>query len=188
MSAEGAAWGHTGYAQRIVFGAGAVRQLPELLRSIGGRRVLLVTTAGRLASDDGARVRRALGSDLASTFAEVESHVPAPLALRAVDQARADAVDAVVSFGGGSCADLGKAVCFFTEQQAGIPSTSWADRPATPEAAPSTVGRSQHGRQVIVPATPSHMATVPSSRGVRQIVHWPSLVRRRMRLTGRPPA
>jgi maleylacetate reductase len=125
-------WNHTGYAQRIVFGAGSVRLLPELLRSVGARRALLVTTEGRLASDDGARVRRSLGSDLASTFAEVESHVPAPLALRAVEQARTDAVDAVVSFGGGSCADLGKAVCFFTEQQAGIPSTSWADRPALP--------------------------------------------------------
>jgi maleylacetate reductase len=132
VSGAGAAWGHTGYAQRIVFGAGALRQLPELLRSIGARRALLVTTEGRLASEDGARLRRALGSDLASTFAEVESHVPAPLALRAVEQARTDAVDAVVSFGGGSCADLGKAVCFFTEQQAGIPATSWADRPALP--------------------------------------------------------
>ncbi len=30
-----------------------------------------------------------------------------------------DGVDIVVSFGGGSCADLGKAVCFFTEQEAG---------------------------------------------------------------------
>ena len=67
---------------------------------------------------------RALGSSLASTFAEVTSHVPAPLVHQALLQARSDAVDAVVSFGGGSCADLGKAVCFFTEQESGIPSTS----------------------------------------------------------------
>ena len=38
-------------------------------------------------------------------------------------------MDAVVSFGGGSCADLGKAVCFFVEQQAGVPGASYADRP-----------------------------------------------------------
>ena len=125
-------WTHTGYAQQIVFGAGAVRRLPELLRAIGARRVLLVTTLGRATSDDGARVRKALGSALASEFAETESHVPAPIAQRAVQQARRDAVDAVVSFGGGSCADLGKAVCFFTEQQAGTPGASFADRPALP--------------------------------------------------------
>jgi len=43
-----------------------------------------------------------------------------------------------VSFGGGSCADLGKAVGFFTEQEQGIPSTSWADRPALPHVAVPT--------------------------------------------------
>ena len=114
-------WTHTGYAQQLVFGAGAVKRVSELLKALGARRVLLVTTAGRHDSDDGARVRAALGSTLVSTFAEVESHVPVPLVQRAVQQARRDAVDAVVSFGGGSCADMGKAVCFFTEQEAGTP-------------------------------------------------------------------
>jgi maleylacetate reductase len=125
-------WTHTGYAQQLVFGAGSVRKLPELVRTIGARRVLLVTTEGRHASDDGARVTSALGTALASTFAEVESHVPVPLVQRAAQQARRDAVDAVVSFGGGSCADLGKAVCFFTEQEAGTPGASYVDRPALP--------------------------------------------------------
>jgi len=129
MSAE---WSHTGYAQRVVFGAGAVRRLPDVLKPLGARRVLFVTTAGRAASDDGARVRRALGRAIGSTFAEVTSHVPAPLVQQAVQQARRDAVDAVVSFGGGSCADLGKAVCFFIEQEAGTPGASYADRPALP--------------------------------------------------------
>lgn len=154
MTAE---WTHTGYTQQIVFGAGAARRLPELLRAIGARRVLLVTTAGRHASDDGQRVVRAVGSSLASTFAEVESHVPSPVVQRAVEQARADAVDAVVSFGGGSCADLGKAICFFTEQEAGIPSTSWADRPALPHVSiPTTYSGAE--------LTPFFGMTDPASR------------------------
>src|SRR5690606_5903675 len=111
-----------------VLGAGSLRRLPELLRAVGARRVLLVTTEGRLASEDGQRVVRAIGSSLASTFAGAASHVPTPAVQAAHRQARSDAVDAVVSFGGGSCADLGKAVCWFTEQEQGIPSTSWADR------------------------------------------------------------
>lgn len=125
-------WTHTGYAQQIVFGANSVRRLPELLRAVGARRVMLVTTAGRAGSDDAARVRAAIGSALASEFSEVESHVPAPIVQRAVHQAQREGADAVVSFGGGSCADAAKAVCFFIEQQAGTPGASYADRPALP--------------------------------------------------------
>jgi maleylacetate reductase len=125
-------WTHTGYSQQIEFGAGALRRVPDLLRAVGARRVLLVTTEGRAASDDGRRVADAIGSALCSTFAEVQSHVPAPIVQQAVQQVRRDGADAIVSFGGGSCADLGKAVSFFVEQAEGIPSVSWADRPALP--------------------------------------------------------
>ncbi len=133
-----AAWTHTGFAQQLVFGDGEVRRLPELLRAVGARRVLLVTTAGRAASDDGARLQRALGNALASTFDEVTSHVPAPAVQAALRQARRDGVDGLVSFGGGSCADLGKAVAFFTEQEQGTPGASYADRPVLPHIAVPT--------------------------------------------------
>lgn len=150
-------WTHTGYAQQLAFGAGAVQRLPELLGAVGARRVLLVTTAGRLASDEGDRVVRALGSLLTSTFADVESHVPTPAVQAAHRQARADGVDAVVSFGGGSCADLAKAVCFFTEQEQGIPSTSWTDRPALPHVSiPTTYSGAE--------LTPFFGMTDPSTR------------------------
>jgi maleylacetate reductase len=122
-------WTHTGFAQQLVFGPGAIKSLPGLLRAVGARRVLLVTTEGRLASEDGGRLVTTLGSVLASTFAEVSSHVPAPAVQAALRQARRDGIDGIVSFGGGSCADLGKAVNFFTEQEQGAPGASFADRP-----------------------------------------------------------
>jgi maleylacetate reductase len=125
-------WTHTGFAQQIVFGNGAVRRVPELLKAIGARRPMLVTTEGRLASEDGQRLVGVLGRTLGSTFDGVQSHVPAPQVQAAVRQALGESVDAVVSFGGGSCADLGKAVCFFVEQQAGTPGASFSDRPALP--------------------------------------------------------
>ena len=81
-------WTHTGYTQQIVFGPGSLRALTGLLRTLGLRRVMLVTTAGRHDSDDGDRVRAAIGRALASTFAEVESHVPVPLVQRAVPAGR----------------------------------------------------------------------------------------------------
>jgi maleylacetate reductase len=133
-----ARWTHTGYAQQILFGEGSLDRLGELLTSVGVRRALLVTTEGRAASDDGARVVRALGRSLASTFAEVTSHVPAPMVQAAVRQARRDGVDGIVSFGGGSVADTGKAVCFFTEQEQGTPGASFSDRPALPHVSITT--------------------------------------------------
>lgn len=125
-------WVHTGYAQRVVFGAGAVGSIADVVRETGARRVMLVTTEGRLASSNGAEVLRRLGRLVGSTFAETRSHVPTTLAQRAVAQARAEGVDGIVSFGGGSCADLGKAVCFFLEQEAGTPGASYLHRPALP--------------------------------------------------------
>lgn len=134
----GREWRHTGYAQRIYFGAGAVDQLPAAVKDSGARRVMLVTTQGRLQSDDGQRVVKLLGRALTSTFAGVASHVPTSAVQAAVRQAQTDDVDGIVSFGGGSCADLGKAVCFFAEQQAGTPGTSYVDRPVLPHVAVPT--------------------------------------------------
>jgi len=125
-------WTHTSLAQQLVFGAGSVDRLPALLKGLGARKALLVTTEGRLASADGTRIVDLLGRSLASTFSGVQSHVPVPLVHQAVLQARRDGIDVVVSFGGGSCADLGKAVCFFIEQEAGMPGASHVDRPAVP--------------------------------------------------------
>lgn len=124
------AWTHTGTAQRLVFGAGTVARLGEVCKETGARRFLLVTTAGRLSSPDGERVVAALGRLVASTFAEARSHVPTTVVQAAVRQARRDGIDGVVSFGGGSCADLGKAVCFFLEQETGTPGAGYLDRPA----------------------------------------------------------
>ncbi|MDQ1402437.1 MAG: maleylacetate reductase [Actinomycetota bacterium] len=132
MTAGTTTWSHTGYAQRIHFGLDAVDRLNEVVREVGGRRALLVTTEGRLASDAGKRVVDRLGRALASLFSGVRSHVPTSAVQAAVEQAQSDGVDCVVSFGGGSCADLGKAVCYFVEQQAGTPGASYVDRPALP--------------------------------------------------------
>jgi maleylacetate reductase len=150
-------WTHTALAQQLVFGAGALEQLPALVKAIGARKAMLVTTAGRLASPDGERVVHLLGRALESTFAGVESHVPVPLVQQAVLQARRDGVDVVVSFGGGSCADLGKAVCFFLEQEAGMPGASHLDRPVLPHVSiPTTYSGAE--------LTPFFGMTDPASR------------------------
>jgi maleylacetate reductase len=113
-------WVHIGYPQRVHFGPDTIDAIGEVVREVGIRRALLVTTEGRLASEAGERVVRGLGRALASTFAGVRSHVPTSSVESAVAQAELETVDGVVSLGGGSCADLGKAVCFFLEQQTAV--------------------------------------------------------------------
>jgi maleylacetate reductase len=123
-------WTHTGYAQRIHFGLDAIDRAGDVVKEAGGRRAMLVTTAGRRGSEPAERLQRALGRTLVSIFDGVRSHVPTTAVQAAVSQAQAEGIDAVVSFGGGSCADLGKAICFFVEQQAGVPGAAYIDRPA----------------------------------------------------------
>lgn len=125
-----AAFIHTGYAQRIHFGQGALNRVAQVVRETGARRALLVTSAGRYASDDGQRLVGLLGRTVVATFAEALAHVPTGSVRAAVDQARESGVDCVVSFGGGSCSDLAKAVCYFLEQESGMPGASYVDRPA----------------------------------------------------------
>lgn len=128
---SGRAWVQANVGQDIRFGVGAIDQVPQLVRELGVRRALLITSAGRHDSEACQRVERGLGRTLASTFAGVVTHLPADVVRTAFDQAQADGVDGIVTFGGGSAIDCGKAVSFFVEQQAGTPGRTVLDRPAT---------------------------------------------------------
>lgn len=126
------AWVHTGYAQQIVFGVDSIDRVADVLKTIGLRRVLVVTTQNRMMSDAGIRLHRVLGRAAAVIYDDVRSHVPTDTVQEASELARRERVDGIVSFGGGSCADTGKAIAFFAEQAEGVPGTSHVDRPVLP--------------------------------------------------------
>lgn len=128
----GVTWTHTSTAQQITFGPDAVDVIGDVVRALSLRRVLLVTTEGRLESPVGERVVTRLGRTRAATYDGVRSHVPTTVVREAVAIAQNDGVDGVVSLGGGSSADLGKAVCYFVEQQSGTPGAGYTDRPVLP--------------------------------------------------------
>ncbi|MFN0090638.1 MAG: iron-containing alcohol dehydrogenase family protein [Acidimicrobiales bacterium] len=123
-------WRHVATPTHVRFGEPAAAALRAALREANVRRVLLVTSPGRADSAAGKAVAGAVGRLLAGAFRDAAAHVPAPTVQAAIRQARAESVDAVVSFGGGSAIDLAKAVSFFLEQEAGTPGASFADRPA----------------------------------------------------------
>jgi maleylacetate reductase len=120
---------HTGFAQRIHFGPGSIDRVGEVVKEVGARRVMVVTTKGRRSSEAGERVLGKLGRSAVVVFDGAEPHVPTSAVEAAVASARQEQIDGIVSFGGGSCADLGKAVCWFLEREAGTPGASYVDRP-----------------------------------------------------------
>jgi maleylacetate reductase len=93
---------------RVLFGAGVLDRLPELVDALGARRVVVVASAGRGALV--ARVAALLGARFVAADTRAAMHVPAHLAdaVRA-DVARAGA-DLVMAVGGGSPVGMAKAV------------------------------------------------------------------------------
>ena len=110
---------HRGSPQRVVFGPQSVDDVPALVREVGARHVLVVTSAGRAASDAGQRLVQRLGRAAAGVFADALPNVPTTVVQAAATEARTLGVDGVVSFGGGASADLGKAVSWLMERESG---------------------------------------------------------------------
>lgn len=118
-------WTHTASAQQVRFGDGASARLRPLLKDAGSRRALVLTSPGAKAPS----VIEGLGRAVVGVFEETAPHLPVPVVRAAVGRARAESIDTIVTIGGGSVIDLGKAIAFFLEQESGTPGASFADRP-----------------------------------------------------------
>lgn len=107
---------------RLVFGPGAVGELPLQLGRLGVRRAFLVTTGGRSAAT--VPGRELLGDLLAGAFDEAREHVPVATVMAAVERFSAARADACVAVGGGSAIGLGKAIARATNAPlAAVPTT-----------------------------------------------------------------
>jgi len=95
---------------RIVFGAGAVGRLSELVDRCGGHRALVLCGSTVAGGEMLAKVKAGLGDKLAAVFPEVRSHTPIEMVARGLAQFRASGADVVVTVGGGSAIDAGKAI------------------------------------------------------------------------------
>jgi len=93
---------------RVVFGAGALQQLPAEIERLGATRALVLCTPEQRASAD--HVVALLGARAAGVFAQAVMHVPIETAQAARDAARQLGADCAVAIGGGSTTGLGKAI------------------------------------------------------------------------------
>lgn len=97
--------------ERLLYGIGIVdTHLAAEVERLQGQRVLLLLPRSLQPSSLTARVRAALGTRLVESFAAPVEHVPFEPVLEAVAVARSCHADLIVTLGGGSVIDAGKAV------------------------------------------------------------------------------
>jgi len=96
---------------RVLFGAGEIRRLPEVIASVGGQRVFLVTDPGVAAA--GLADRAVAASDTPATvYSEVEPNPSGATIERGAAALRSYGRDGtvIVAIGGGSAMDAAKAI------------------------------------------------------------------------------
>ena len=95
---------------RIIAGVGATSRLAEVMDSLGVRRAMVVCGATVKRTAMLGKVEAGLGKSLASVFAEAKPHTPVEMVERGLAQFRDCHADALVTVGGGSAIDAGKAI------------------------------------------------------------------------------
>ena len=99
-------------AVRVAFGAGAVNDLGAELARASLKRVLVLTTPGRVNERSG--IEAAAGEAVAGWFDRAAVHVPAAIVGAAMAEVERLTPDALVTLGGGSAIGLGKALAVRT--------------------------------------------------------------------------
>ncbi len=97
--------------EEVVYGLPAGKAVAEQADRLASKRVLLLVS-GTLDRTTGEieKIRSALGSRCAGTFAAMPAHTPRAAVVAATAQAREANADLIVTVGGGSVIDAGKAV------------------------------------------------------------------------------
>jgi len=129
---------------RVVFGRGTVRTaLPDEVVRLGADRVMVVTGPFNQAL---AHTSVAPFADaVVSFFTDVEEHVPAPVAQRAVARAREARADLLLSIGGGSTTGTAKMVAHDLHLPILAVPTTYSGSEATPVWGTTRDGRKETG-------------------------------------------
>lgn len=163
---------------RVIFRSGAVNALVEEADSLGCKRLLLLSTSGRV---DAAKIAtHSLGSRIVAVFAGARMHTPVDVTLEAIEIAKSAMVDGIISYGGGSTTGLGKAIALRTGLPQIVIPTTYAGSEMTP-----ILGETEHGVKITqsslsilpevviydVDLTLSLPATTSGTSGINAIAH-----------------
>ncbi len=100
-----------GQMDEVVFGKPAVEAIPAQVDRLGATSVFLMVSGSlNQNTDEIDKVRQSLGNRYAATFDRMPAHTPRGAVIEATEAARAARADLIVTIGGGSITDGGKAV------------------------------------------------------------------------------
>jgi len=154
---------------RVVFGVGALAELPRELDLLGVRHALVLSTPGH--ADLAGRAVRLLGDRATGTFSGAAMHVPVAVAREAREAARRLDADCLVAIGGGSTTGLAKAIALDTGSPIIALPTTYAGSEMTPIFGLTEDGEKRTGRDSrVLPRTviydPQLTVTLPVALSV----------------------
>ncbi|WP_323153923.1 maleylacetate reductase [Pseudomonas alvandae] len=126
---------------RVIFGAGALENLPDEVEKLGLKRVVIVSTsrqrefAENLASN--------LGSHASAIFSNATMHTPTHVTDEAMQLVTLHQIDGIVAVGGGSTTGLAKAIALRTGLPQIVAPTTYAGSEMT-----AIIGETQNGLKV----------------------------------------
>ena len=129
---------------RVVFGVGALAELPREIERLGAKRALVLATPEQQAQAED--VARRLGDRCAGVFPRAVMHVPIETAREARAEARRVGADCAVAIGGGSTTGLGKAIALESSLPILAIPTTYAGSEMTPIYGITEGGQKKTGR------------------------------------------
>jgi alcohol dehydrogenase class IV len=139
---------YNGLPSRVVFGVGAIAELPAELDRLGAKRALVLSTPEQSISAN--EVAKALGSRAAGFYDQAAMHVPIEIAEDARRVARELGADCCVTVGGGSTTGLGKAIALTSTLPILAVPTTYAGSEMTPIFGITEGGAKKTGRDARV--------------------------------------
>ena len=137
---------------RVVFGVGALEELPREIERLGATRALVLSTPEQRAQAED--IARRLGGRAAGIFARAVMHVPIETAREARAEAKRIGADCAVTIGGGSTTGLGKAIALESELPILVIPTTYAGSEMTPIFGITEGGMKKTGRDArVLPKT-----------------------------------
>jgi maleylacetate reductase len=137
---------------RVVFGVGALAELPREIERLGAKRALVLATPEQRAQAED--VARRLGDRCAGVFPRAVMHVPIETAREARAEATRVSADCAVAIGGGSTTGLGKAIALESSLPILAIPTTYAGSEMTPIYGITEGGQKKTGRDArVLPKT-----------------------------------
>jgi len=137
---------------RVIFGVGALAELPREIERLGAKRALVLATPEQRAQAED--VARRLGDRCAGVFPRAVMHVPIETAREACAEATRVGADCAVAIGGGSTTGLGKAIALESSLPILAIPTTYAGSEMTPIYGITEGGQKKTGRDArVLPKT-----------------------------------